>query len=157
MRRKVLLTATMIAIVDQIIKLAVTKSMDLNQEIIIIKNFFSIFYVQNDGAAWSILSGNRILLIMVSVFFLYASLKYFLLDDNISKLEMIGYGMLIGGVTGNLIDRIISGNVIDYLAFNLFGYHFPVFNVADMSIVVGAFLVFYQLLIVMRVKKHARI
>ena len=57
-----------------------------------------------------------------------------------NNIEKIGYGMVIGGALGNFIDRIIYGYVIDYIDINLFGWNYPVFNIADMMIVIGVFL-----------------
>lgn len=56
------------------------------------------------------------------------------------------YGILLGGIIGNLIDRIIYGYVIDYLNFNIFGYNFPVFNFADICIVISIFIIIIEIL-----------
>ena len=73
---------------------------------------------------------KRILLI---VFIVY----YILKQNPESKLERIGYSMILGGAVGNLFDRIIYGYVIDFLDFNIFGYDYPIFNLADSFIFVG--------------------
>lgn len=74
---------------------------------------------------------------MISLMAIYL---YFIKDKKLKKIEVITYSILIGGIIGNLIDRIVYGYVIDYLSFNIFGYHFPVFNLADICIVVSVFL-----------------
>ena len=75
-------------------------------------------------------------------------LIYFFLIKNkkLTNLEQISYGILTGGIIGNLIDRIIHGFVIDYLDFKIFNYYFPVFNLADIMIVIGMFLIIIQVL-----------
>ena len=72
-------------------------------------------------------------------------LKYCCLVKKFSKIDIISYGMILGGVYGNLIDRIIHRSVTDYLSFNIFGYDFPVFNMADTFITIGVVLLFIAL------------
>lgn len=103
----------------------------------VIDNFFYITYVKNEGAAWSILSGNRFFLIAVSIIALIFILSCILKEKTFGKLEGFSYGILLGGIVGNLFDRIVYGYVIDFLDFNIFGYNYPVFNIADCFIVIG--------------------
>lgn len=125
-------------LIDQIIKLIISININVADSINIIKNFFRITYLQNTGAAFSIFSGNRIFLILITLVALL--LIYFILikGKEITKTETICYGLLIGGIIGNLIDRVRIGYVIDYLDFNFGSYHYPVFNFADICIVVSA-------------------
>ena len=92
----------------------------------IINNFFNLTLVHNDGAAWSILSGNRLLLIFISLIALIIIYYLFIKDKDLKKIDILTYGMLIGGIIGNLFDRIIYGYVIDFLDFNIFNYNYPV-------------------------------
>lgn len=140
MLKKIVGISTIIIILDQLIKYLISNKIELNESIEIINHFFLITYVQNIGAAWNILSGNRWLLIMIGMISLIAIYLYFIKDKKLKKIEVITYSILIGGIIGNLIDRIVYGYVIDYLSFNIFGYHFPVFNLADICIVVSVFL-----------------
>ena len=140
MLKKITYTSTIIIIIDQLIKYLISNKIELNESIEIINHFFSIAYVQNIGAAWNILSGNRWLLIIIGIISLVGIYFYFIKDKKLKKIEVITYSILIGGTIGNLIDRIVYGYVIDYLSFNIFGYHFPVFNLADICIVVSVFL-----------------
>lgn len=128
-------------LLDQLVKFVVITNMNLFDSINIIDNFFNITYVRNNGAAWSILSGNTLLLIFISLIALVLIYYYFIKDKKLTKLENISYSLLIGGTIGNLIDRIFRGYVIDYFDFKIFGYNFPVFNLADICIVVGIILV----------------
>jgi len=137
MKKKLILFIILGVLLDQVIKIIIANTFDLNQSINIIDNFFRLTYVHNYGAAFSILSGNRIFLIIVTIISLL--LIYFLLikKNNLNKLETVIYSLLIAGILGNFIDRIIYGYVIDYLDFNIFGYNFPIFNIADTLIVIS--------------------
>lgn len=124
-------------IVDQVLKILVSSKIALNHGFILIKNLLSITLVHNDGAAFSILSGNRLLLIVIGLLALIGISLYLNSIDYLSGYDTFTYSLLIGGVVGNLIDRIIHGVVIDYISLNIFGYNFPVFNFADICIVVS--------------------
>lgn len=108
----------------------------------VIDNFFYITYVKNEGAAWSILHGNRLLLIVISIVALIFILSCILKEKPKGKLESFSYGILLGGIIGNLFDRIAYGYVIDFLDFDIFGYNYPVFNIADCFIIIGVLLIF---------------
>lgn len=140
MLQKSLIITLLCALADQIIKIIVMGTMGINSSISIIDNFFSLTYVENDGAAWSIFSGNRIFLIIISIIALILIYLYFFKNQNLTKFELINYSILIGGIFGNLLDRIKFGKVIDYLDFQIFGYGFPVFNFADICIVISVIL-----------------
>lgn len=140
MLQKSLIITLLCALADQIIKIIVMGTMGINSSISVIDNFFSLTYVENDGAAWSIFSGNRIFLIIISIIALILIYLYFFKNQNLTKFELINYSILIGGIFGNLLDRIKFGKVIDYLDFQIFGYGFPVFNFADICIVISVIL-----------------
>lgn len=127
-------------IVDQISKLLVVKLIDINSSIEIIKNFFYLTYTHNTGAAFSILTGQRIFLILVAVIILVILFNYLRKNKVEGKIEALAFSLIIGGSLGNLIDRIIRGYVIDFIDVKIFGYNFPVFNLADTFIVIGVFL-----------------
>ena len=137
-KKKLIYTiASIILLLDQLIKVLVVNNMKLHQEIEIIKNFFSIYYVKNTGAAFSILGNQTLLLIVVSCLCLIIIKEYIKKEKNITTLSMLSLGLIVGGTLGNLFDRIIYHAVIDYLAFDIFKYSFPVFNLADIAITVG--------------------
>ncbi len=147
MIKKMLLISFICVIIDQVLKIIVDSKMVLNTSKEIITDFFNISYVRNFGAAWSILAGNRFFLILVALVSLVIFYLYFVKDKKLSKLETLSYGILIGGILGNLIDRIIHGYVIDYLDFMIFKYDFPVFNFADMCIVISVGLIIINMFI----------
>lgn len=135
--KKIYIIALISLIIDQIVKILVSNYLILGQTIKIINNFFYLTYVQNTGAAFSILIGYRYILIIITLIFLYYLYKYLKKQTNSSKLAILSQGLLLGGIIGNLIDRIIYGYVIDYLDFMIFNYNFPIFNLADTFIVIG--------------------
>lgn len=111
------------------------------ETIMIIKNFFYINKVYNTGAAFSMLD-NSLNLIIVSTIIALGFIIYLIIKEKPTKtIEIVGYGLLIGGILGNLYDRIIYHMVTDYLDFIIFKYDFAVFNFADMGVVVGTALI----------------
>lgn len=124
-------------VIDQISKyMAMTM---FTPSIEVIPNFFWLTYAKNTGMAWSMLSNATWLLTIISLvitivlFWLYHS-SY----KSHDTLMCITQAFMIAGAIGNLIDRLLLGYVRDFLAFNIFGYHFPIFNVADMALTIGA-------------------
>lgn len=131
-------------ICDQLIKILITNTLVEYQYIDVIKNIFTITHVHNTGAAFSILSNNVPLLISISLIALVLIYYYILRNIKYTKLDITIYSLLIGGIIGNLIDRVIHGYVIDYLSVKIFNYNFPVFNLADIGIVISVFLLFIK-------------
>lgn len=110
----------------------------------IINNFFKLELLYNSGAAFGILKNSRILFcIMTIVFCVALEYVYFKIPNekkfNILKLDLI---VLLSGAIGNLIDRIKSGQVVDFLSFKFGSYYFPTFNTADIYVTVAAILLF---------------
>lgn len=145
MLKRTLLLSLIIIVIDQAIKFLIAYLIPLNHYFYVIMNFFYLTYVKNFGAAWNILEGNRVFLIIVAMLSLGMIYYLFLKDKHLSKLDSLSYSLLIGGIIGNLIDRILWGHVVDYLGFNLWGYHFPIFNLADICIVLSFILIIYNL------------
>lgn len=142
MIKKIYIITIITFIIDQIVKLIVPRGINLT----IIKDFFSLTYVENFGGAWGIFSGNLIFLIIVSSIAFVILNRFILSEEKISLLGGLSYGLLMGGILGNLCDRIVRGYVIDFLNFYILGYDFPVFNIADILVVLGMFLMFIDIL-----------
>ena len=146
--KKLIYTIAMLfMLLDQLIKLIITNNMSLHQEITLIPNFFSLHYLKNTGAAFSILGNKILLLIIVSILCLIVLKNYIRKITRVTPLTIISLGIMIGGIIGNLFDRILYQAVIDYLSFNFFGYNFPVFNLADIGITIGTILLIIDLII----------
>lgn len=140
-----------IAILDQITKIYIEKSIGLYQNIEVIENIFSITHIRNKGAAFGLLSNSNstfalsffiisTLIAMAAILFLYKNLperKY---------IPQIALSMIFAGAVGNLIDRIRLGEVIDFLDFHWYEYHWPSFNIADSSITVGVIIFILSLM-----------
>ena len=133
---KVYIIGVISLIIDILSKVVIVSKLDLNTSKVIIKDFFSLTYIKNTGGAWGILKDNVIILIIITIIFLGIFISYFQ-KNKLNICEQISYGLVLGGIIGNLLDRIIRGYVVDFLNFNIFGYNYPVFNFADTSIVVG--------------------
>ena len=122
---------------DQLIKLAVTNNLPLNcQPVEVIK--FSLTHIRNSGAAWSMMSGKTWFLIGLPLVVLIAAVIYMYKIRKGSKLELVSLAMVLAGGIGNLIDRIRVKEVVDYIKFE--PINFPIFNFADICIVIGGIL-----------------
>ena len=104
-----------------------------------IENFFHITYAENTGMAWSMLSGQIAFLSLISAAAIGLMLWY-LYTKKPDRLSRIALALMIGGAAGNLFDRLYFGYVRDFLDFYIFGYDFPIFNIADSALCIGVFL-----------------
>lgn len=144
MYKKMIILTVMFLFIDQISKGLINIYMNLNDSINLINSFFNLTYVHNYGAAFSMFSGARYIFIIVTVIALNLIYLFLIKDKKLNKFEMITYSMLLSGIIGNLIDRVVFGYVIDFLDFNIFGYDFAIFNIADSFIVVAIILLLFQ-------------
>lgn len=139
MKKKVYILAFVFFLIDLISKLVVL-SISISMPLRVINKFFYIDRVTNTGAAFSILSGNSILFILIAIAVLIYIDKYVIPDVK----HYFSISLVIGGIAGNLFDRVVYGKVIDFLSFRFGSYSFPIFNLADVFICVGAFLLIIQ-------------
>lgn len=128
--------ALLVVLIDQFSKAAAVTYLDPYVRNIVIKDFFSLTLVFNDGAAWSLFSGRTLFLIIITVVVSLLTI-YQILYKSRTKFATISGAIFVGGIIGNLIDRIELGRVIDFLDFNILGYNFPIFNFADTFIFIG--------------------
>lgn len=146
-KNKYITISIVVFLIDQLIKMLIMHYLKIGTEITIIPKFFSLHYVKNTGAAFSILENNTSLLIIISVLFLLYLNHYLKREENMDKKTQYTFAVIIGGIYGNLIDRIIHHGVIDYLSFTIFSYQFPIFNFADTAISLGIiFLLLYTMI-----------
>ena len=124
--------AFMVFVVDQGIKSLVEGTMRVGQSIALVPGFLNLTYIKNDGGAFGILGGSRTLLLVGSAVAV-AVVLWMLLSGKPTRLATSGCGLILGGAAGNLLDRLGSGEVTDYVHFS-FWY---IFNAADTAIVVG--------------------
>lgn len=141
--KKILLYSVLFTIIDQISKILVKTYLTLYNDIILIPNFLDLLYVTNDGAAFSILEGKIIFLTLISIIVLIVLICH-IKTKKLNKIDCILYGMLIGGIIGNLIDRIIYGGVIDFISFKILNKAMPIFNLADTFICISCILIIWR-------------
>lgn len=139
-----------IVVADQLTKWLVDRTMYLHQSVPVIENFFNLTYVRNTGAAFGIFAGGHaafrlpflIIVALVAIGFISVMLKR-LRDNDIGLITALAF--ILGGAIGNLIDRIVYGEVIDFLDVHWSGYHWPAFNLADSFITIGVGITIYYL------------
>lgn len=140
-----LMIITIIAILlDQLIKIII-KSKIFNSSIILIPHVLNLTYVQNTGAAFGIGSDSTSMFVAVNVVII-GLITYFIFSkkEELSKLILIALHLVLAGGIGNLIDRIARGFVIDYIDISPL-IKYPVFNLADIFVVVGCLIVVISL------------
>lgn len=137
MKKKDFVIIGLMIVLDQLTKFYISHQLVLRQKIEVIKNFFYITYVQNTGAAWSIGEGLGGIFVVAAIA-ITIGIVYYFNKHKVSVFEKLAGMFVIIGAIGNAIDRLVLGYVIDFLDFYIFGYDFPVFNVADIFITVAA-------------------
>lgn len=141
MIKKISILSVIFILIDQIVKILVDNFLIYKN---IIPKFLSLSYEKNYGVAFSLLSGNTILIILLSFvlifIFTYILYKEYLIKNENDNINNFIYALIYGGIFGNLLDRLIRGYVIDFISVNILGYNFPVFNLADIFIVIGVML-----------------
>jgi len=134
---QVLLLSIAIVLLDQITKYLITLKFHVSDSIELIPGYFSLTYVRNIGAAWGMLGGWNGILVTLSVVVLLLLIflrRSFLTDSLVHRICL---GLMLGGIVGNLLDRVRLQYVVDFLDFYWRNHHFPAFNVADSSICIG--------------------
>lgn len=136
MNKKHIMLFIGIFLLDQITKLVISSNMALYESIPVIENFFHITYVHNTGAAWSIMEGNMLFFYAITIVALYFMWHYYqeYRHDIWLQTSLV---VMIAGTMGNFIDRVRLQYVVDFLDFDIFGYPFPVFNIADIALTLG--------------------
>ena len=139
-----------VVLLDQVTKIVVDRTLPLNQSAPVIGNLFSLTYIRNTGAAFGFLAESneffrRTFLISFSV----AAIGFILIMlrrlAESEKALITALSFILSGAVGNLIDRIVYGEVIDFLDFYWSGYHWPAFNFADSFITIGVVVILFRL------------
>ena len=134
----ILLTVGLVFL-DQLTKYLVVRFLPINDSIVLISNFFSLTHVRNTGAAFGLFANQRWVFLVFTTIVLIVSCAFLLTQKVKSHWGIISLALIIGGGLGNMIDRIFLGEVVDFFAFNFWGYEFAVFNVADIFVCCGTF------------------
>jgi signal peptidase II len=148
-----LVVSLLIAIVllDQATKLIVDRTLRLHESIPVIENLFSLTYIRNTGAAFGIFAGSHaafrqpflIFFSLLAIGFVVVMLRRL---PETEKGLIVALTFKLGGAVGNLIDRLLYGEVIDFLDFYWSRFHWPAFNFADSFITLGVMITFYYLI-----------
>ena len=139
---------------DQVTKCLVRARFALHESRPVIRGFFSLTYVQNRGAAWGILAGWRVVLVVLAAVMLFVLARYREKIFGTRAIGRVSFVLLVAGIIGNVIDRVWLGYVVDFLDFYCGTSHFPAFNVADSCICIGVGL--YMLASLIFPQKEAR-
>ncbi|MGD6772219.1 signal peptidase II [Staphylococcus simulans] len=135
-----------VLILDQFTKSYIVKTMSVGDSYSVIPGFLNITSHRNKGAAWGILSGKMGFFFLVTIIVL-GLLTYFYVKEARGHFWMqMAISLLFAGALGNFIDRMKNGEVVDFIDTYIFGYDFPIFNVADSSLTVGVILILILLL-----------
>jgi signal peptidase II len=148
----IVIICILIVAIDQLSKIFFSNNFSLNQSIPIVQNIFHFTLVHNTGIAFGILKGSSSIILAITIIGLaligYSLRKDFLKEgDYLNRWELlvrkIAIGFILGGAMGNMIDRIRFGYVIDFIDFRIW----PVFNLADSFITIGAVVLFWKLFV----------
>ena len=120
------------------------KQIPLGPERVLIPGLLGLTRVQNTGVAFGLLKGSPVLNLVLSGLIILGMLIV-LLRQDLTRYQALGAGLILGGALGNLVDRLINGYVTDYL--QLLFIHFPVFNLADVAVTLGALLLVVHILL----------
>ncbi len=128
-------------ILDRITKLWALNELSKISGIVVIKNFFGFFYLENRGAAFGILQ-NKVVFLSIITFIVMLGIIYYLVKYKpTSKILRISLALIISGAIGNLIDRMFYKYVVDFITIHYKDiYYFPTFNIADVLVVTGTML-----------------
>ena len=145
--RRIAFMALVVVGLDQLTKALVLSLLGYTHEKVVVSGFFKFVHWVNTGAAWSMFRGNNealAIVALVALVILFFTRHHF---DSKTLLGQVAFGLIFGGIVGNLIDRLARGHVIDFIYFYLQQrgggeVGFPAFNVADSAICTGVGLVF---------------
>lgn len=128
----------LVVLFDQITKKIVENTMAVFESIPLFPNVFHLTHIKNDGASWGMFSGGRWVFVALTMAIVLGAIIWLLKTKPNSKVLLWGVSLILGGAIGNLIDRIVYGQVTDFFDFCLI--NFPVFNIADIGITIGTVL-----------------
>lgn len=132
--KSILFFGILLLIADQALKIIITDKFAVGRNFLLIKNLLYFNLVHNEGAAFGLFQGGRIFLIIIAIFAVVLICFMANGDEALTGKSIFAYSLLIGGIMGNMVDRIIHGYVIDYISISIGKFSFPVFNFADICI-----------------------
>lgn len=139
--------ALLVIAIDQFTKWLVLKYMELGESITIIEDLLYLTSHRNRGAAWGILQGQMWFFYIITVVVIIGIIFYLKKGADEGLLFKWSLALMLGGAIGNFIDRIFRKEVVDFIHTFPFGYNFPIFNIADSSLVIGVALLIIHMLL----------
>ena len=141
--------ALIVIILDQITKWLVVRNMELGERIAIWDPWLGLLSHRNRGAAWGMLEGQMWLFYIVTVVVIAGIIYFYHTEAKGDSFLQVSLGVLLGGAIGNFIDRMVLGEVVDFvdILIPVINYHFPIFNVADMALTFGVIFIFIAMLL----------
>jgi len=154
MKRKywvLLITVVLVLALDQWTKYEVQQRLYFRQTIEVIPKFFNLTHVRNTGGAFGLFGGEKggtgtLFFIVFSLIAIGSIVYFFLRLKENERVLTLSLSLVLSGAIGNLIDRCRYGEVVDFLDFHLFSYHWPAFNIADSAITLGIALLAFELI-----------
>lgn len=140
-----LIVAIVILIIDQLTKKIITATMNIGDSYEVIPHFLNITSHRNNGAAWGILSGKMGFFYIITLIILAVLIIFYIKETKYNAFMQVAISLLFAGALGNFIDRLFNGEVVDFIDTNIFGYDFPIFNIADSSLTIGVIFVIIAL------------
>ncbi|MBT5027659.1 MAG: signal peptidase II [Nitrospinaceae bacterium] len=147
-----LIVSAVLTVVDQYTKFMVSLHIPINYSIKVIEGFFSLTHIRNSGVAFGMFAGQQseykaLMFIAISSIAIMAILVIYHQNPKEKKMVQTGLILIFSGAIGNLIDRTLHGEVIDFADFFIDGHHFPAFNIADSCITIGVVLMVIDLFV----------
>ncbi|HKW26244.1 MAG TPA: signal peptidase II [Terriglobales bacterium] len=151
MRKYHFLIAALVVVFDRLAKWIVDKNIALHESVAVVPGFFHLTHVENRGAAFGLFAESPsewkiAVLVLFSLVALVVVSALLWKNSHAMTTTGVGLALILGGALGNLWDRLVSGQVVDFLDFYVGSYHWPAFNLADSAIVVGALLLVTEIL-----------
>ena len=148
-----LATVSSVVVIDRLTKNFFTSILSLRESLPIIRDYFHMTLVHNTGIAFGLFKNQGIVFIIIPVIAIillaYNIYYYKNNDENLSRLYIVAFSLILGGAIGNLIDRILFGYVIDFIDLKVW----PVFNLADSAITIGALVIALKYIPSAKIKK----
>jgi signal peptidase II len=155
MKRHLLLLSLFVILIDQLSKTVIAHTLSPSESVKVLGDFFRITYVLNPGGAFGTRIGSGTFYTAISIFAIFLGIYFFLKTRENETWFRIGWTLILGGASGNLIDRFRFGEVLDFLDFDFFNIYippiiqldrWPVFNLADASVTVAMIIILWQVL-----------
>ena len=141
---KILQVSAVVVVLDQITKALTRSYLDLYDSVPVITNFFHLTYVTNDGMAFGLnFPGGSYVFLFISIILTIVIFMYLWKEQNNHMLMRLSLALILAGAVGNLIDRLLFGQVVDFFDFMIGDYHWYILHVADSAVTIGMILFLY--------------